>query len=132
MSRYAILCGKLDGIIIFQVDGSLGLGTEKFLKDEDKAAKHFRAKQGTNLSSITININGSKVTHNKDTTITMSQKDKIERITIPYNETSFIIQRAIIQYIGSNTMPDICANVQLLVPALLTHADYESNLYLLC
>lgn len=107
--------GNLYGIIILDI---FGTGTEKFLKDEDEAAKNFREKPRTTLSSNKINFNRSNGTHSKDTTIKMRQKNKIGKITSPDHEKLFISERDMMKYIGTNTSPEICACVQLLVPGV--------------
>lgn len=49
-------------------------------------------------------------------TISMTQSYKIRKVEKPSNENKFISQRAMIQYIGVNTRPEIFSSTQLLAP----------------
>lgn len=89
-----VIDGNLYGLITLQVEDSLGRGTQTFFKEEDEVAKQLRAKHRKTKQSNTIILNGSDVTHNKETTIKMSKNDKIEKITTAENLKSIISQRA--------------------------------------
>lgn len=102
--------------IILQVDDILGIGTHKFLNDERSAANQFKCKPRTHLTHKTLLFNGSQLDHPDDRTIRMWQPDKIGKTQHAKDQPSFASQRAMAQYIGVNTRPDICSPVQLIAP----------------
>lgn len=102
----------LQGVIILQVDDSLGIGSPAFLEDEDSVAHHFKYKARTVLSDTTLTFNGSDLDRPRTTTIRMRQPDKMRTLLNQLDQPGFAIQRAMAQYVGVYTRPDICAPVQ--------------------
>ena len=98
-----------------QVDDSLGVGTESFLEKEEIASKQFRCKPRTIISSENTSFNGINI---KKTTASYSitQSDKVDKLVDPTTSVEYASHRALAQYVGVNTRPDICAPVQLLAP----------------
>ena len=106
---------KLEGMILLQVDDSLGMGNDEFLLEEERASNKFRCKERTPISSRPVEFNGITLMNNMGT-YTMMQADKILKLRVPTNNAEYISQRALAQYVGVNVRPDVCAPVQLLVP----------------
>ena len=117
----------IDGVIMLQVDDSLGFGTPAFLDLEESASKLFRCKPRTGITSKPISFNGIMI-NKLQNGYRMSQTDKVDRLTIATTQKAFSSQRAAAQYIGVNTRPDICAAVQLIAPgnAPTTPAEFKS------
>ena len=130
--------GALDGLILLQVDDSLGLGSDTFMQEEEQASKAFRCKPRTPISEEETGFNGISIksktetqTSNTETMrgYTITQCDKIRKLDDKIEgEKQFISQRALAQYIGVNVRPDICAPVQLITPgnAPPSNNDYKS------
>ena len=118
---------RLDGLILLQVDDSLGIGTPKFWEDEEIGSKSFRCKPRTKLSEKPTSFNGIFIKH-QDGRYTIDQQDKIEKLTIAKTQKEFSSMRALAQYIGVNTRPDICAPIQLIAPGnkQTTTAEFKS------
>lgn len=49
---------KLGGLILLQVDDSLGLGSDSFLKEEEHASKIFWCKERTSVKEVPTSFNG--------------------------------------------------------------------------
>ena len=130
--------GELDGLILLQVDDSLGLGSDAFMREEEQASKAFRCKPRTPISREETSFNGISIKSNMMSpnpslpmmkTYTITQKDKIRKLDDKIEgEKQFISQRSLAQYIGVNVRPDICAPVQLITPgnAPPSSSDYKS------
>ena len=108
--------GTLDGFIVLQVDDSLGFGTPMFLAEEEKASSRFKCKPRTYLDKSQILFNGLCIKQIDKGLISMTQEEKIDKVKHPTTEEEFASQRALAQYIGVCSRPDICAAVQLLAP----------------
>lgn len=106
----------LRGMIILQVDDSLGLGTDTFMEEEERASTEFRCKPRKQIKEGCQEFNGSVVSQYKNATITLTQEAKIQKLNIPTDEKAFISHRALAQYIGVSVRPDVCAPVQLVAP----------------
>lgn len=63
-----------------------------------------------------MKFNGIRLTRGNDSVVRMEQRDKIEKLTIPTNDKEFASKHAMVQYIGVNFHPDVCAPVQLVAP----------------
>lgn len=120
--------GQLDGAVIIQVDDSLCLGSDEFNTEENDAATTFKTKPRRFLDEKETTFNGINIKRKNDGTIITTQEDKIEAMTDPIDEKSFISVRASAQYIGVNTRPDACANVQLLAPGTeeITKTEFKT------
>ena len=124
----------LDGFILLQVDDSLGFGTEQFLDEEERASLTFKCKARAPLTNKPTTFNGITITkgnqiHVKDKTqqvtggqgesiewsgkdidafrYSISQRDKIGKLGNFNDQSEFVSQRALAQYIGVNIRPDI-------------------------
>lgn len=107
--------GKLKGLVMLQVDDSLRLGSEEFITEEQLAAREFKSKEREFLSNATLDFNGIRI-HNVKNGIRIFQSDKIQKLKTPDSQKSFASIRAMSQYIGVSTRPEICALVQLISP----------------
>lgn len=58
--------GKIQGLIVLQVDDSLGLGTDCFLLDKKEASGIFTEKGRTKLDMGALYLNGMKICGSKD------------------------------------------------------------------
>lgn len=118
----------LEGLILLKVDDTLGLGTTKFLEEEQEASKHFRSKPRTKLGPNPTAFNGLEIARHDDGIITITQEDKIYRIRTPTSQAELASQRALAQYVGVNTRPDVCAAIQLVAPGSKppTPAEFKS------
>ena len=105
----------LEGLILLQVDDSLGFGTDLFLTTEEAASATFRCKPRTAITNKPVTFNGINI-HKQEHQYIMKQEDKIDRLIISSTEKEFTSQRAAAQYIGVNTRPDIATPFQLLAP----------------
>lgn len=106
---------KLEGIIVLQVDDSLGAGMETFLNEESQASKAFRCKERTPVNETPVVFNGISI-RKEGHAYTMTQSEKIDKLKPPGNDKEYASSRALAQYIGVCTRPDVCSSVQLLVP----------------
>lgn len=106
----------LDEIILLQVDDALGIGTNAFIDGESEASKEFQCKERTMLTEKPVKFNGIQIRQQSTGEIEITQTDKVERLKMPKEEKEFTSQRALAQYVGVNTRPDICTAVQLLTP----------------
>lgn len=91
------------------------MGCETFLEEEEIESKQFASKPHTMVSIEPITFNGMNINIERNT-IRTNQSDKIDALSIPMTQKEFASERAAAQYVGVNTRPDICANVQLLPP----------------
>lgn len=107
---------EIDGIILLQVDDTLGIATERFLKDEEKESKAFRCKERVVVGKTPISFNGLQLRMDTDRRGFISQPDKISNLKAASNQAEFASIRALAQYIGVNSRPDLCAPVQLIAP----------------
>lgn len=107
---------NLQGIVILQVDDSFAIGTEEFEQEEDEQSKEFLSKPKTILTEKQIPFNGIMIAKEKDGTIKVTQQEKITKLQHPATQKDFTSQRALAQYIGVCTRPDVCANIQLIAP----------------
>lgn len=105
---------KLDGLIFFQVDDSLGVGSESFLGKEENASKDFRCKPRTMITKDPISFNGIQITKKAGNIYQIAQPDEITDLVITTDQKVFAGQRASAQYVGVNTRPEICAAVQII------------------
>lgn len=85
-----------------------------FLEDESRAAVEFKSKPRVLASRKPLKFNGTWIRKRKDGRTETVQTDKIEGMKGPHDQKSFDSQRALSQYIGVCTRPDVCANVQLI------------------
>lgn len=94
----------------------MAFGDDDFLQKEESEIHIFKAKPRTFLSSEPTTFNGSRLTLNKYI-IEITQTDKISLLVMPESQKEFTTQSALAQqYVGVNSRPEICANVQLVAP----------------
>lgn len=102
--------GERDGIVILQVDDSLGIGTTKLLEDEEKTSRNFEPKARHILDTTLTVFNSIRISRSKQERF-VDQNDMIENLKKTDDPKNFGSQRAATQYIGVSSRPDICANV---------------------
>lgn len=107
---------RLSAMVILQVDDSLIAGSQIFLTDEDSASKAFLSKPRQRIGRKAICFNGLEICEKEGGTLSINQRRKIDGLTVPTSEKGFRSQRALVQYIGVNCRPDVCATVQLIAP----------------
>lgn len=61
--------GLIDGLVLFQVDDSLGLGTESLLRDEEAGSKVFRRQPRVPITETPTTFNGLTICPDKVTVI---------------------------------------------------------------
>lgn len=71
---------NLDGLILLQVDDSLGLGTNQFLDEEEQASKEFGCKPRTGITETVTNLNGINISNLGSHHYSISHTDKIEKL----------------------------------------------------
>lgn len=122
--------GKPDGVIIVEIDDSLAYGSPAFTMHEKEAAEDFHSEPRTEVQQAQLSFNDMGIKGEAvDKRITISQYKKVERLRIPTTTKTFASRRALDQYIGVNTRPEICATVQLFAPGATnetTADDYKS------
>lgn len=104
----------LDGVIVLQVDDSLGVGSTGFLDEEGQESKPFRCKYRSLIEKKPITFNGRSIRWDGNA-YKMTQTENIEKLKPPSNDSEYVSMRALAQYVGFNTRPSVCAPVQLLV-----------------
>lgn len=119
--------GQLEGLILLQVDDTLGLGTTNFMEEEQHHSQAFRCKPRTRLSAIPTTFNGITITSH-DNMIKIQQTEKIMKLKPATTDKEFASQRALAQYIGVNVRPDTCAPIQLIAPgnAPTTKSEFKT------
>ena len=106
---------ETDGITALQVDDSYGHGTKEFLEEEERESKRFKCKPRKILKvGETTSFNGSQITVETNRVHLLRQMDKLRKVAKPKNPEEMVSLRALLQYIGCCTRPDLCASVQLL------------------
>lgn len=121
-----------EGVTALQVDDSFGHGTVEFLKDEERESKRFKCKPRKILKiGETTSFNGCQITVERNRVHLLRQMDKLGKISKPRNQDELVSVRALLQYIGCCTRPDLCAPVQLLAsevnnPEASTYSKMES------
>lgn len=106
----------MDGLILLQVDDSLGFGSEKFLSEEEMESTAFRCKPRTMITKKPISFNGILIHKLNRNIYTISQPGNITNLMQTMDQKIFSSQRASDQYVGVNTNPDVCAAVQIIAP----------------
>lgn len=104
----------LKGMLMLQLDDSLGLGTAEFMEIEELSSNLFRNKGSKIVREGQQELNISMITQYNDGTVVMSRNSKIHKLEIPKSRKGFISFRALAQYIAVKVRPDICAPVQLM------------------
>lgn len=94
----------------------MGIGALIFFQSEQKASLRYKGKPRKTLSKDPTIFNCSIMNQSDDGSITMRQTDKISLLQPPTNQKSFTSQRAMAQYVGVNTRPDVTASVHLFAP----------------
>lgn len=124
---------SIDGMILLQVEDSLGFGTQQLLDKEEKSSQIFRCKPRTPIDPNATAFNEVDIKHVRSQPTTkvsyiIYQSDKIEKLEEEGTQNHFTIQCSMAQYIGLNFRPDIWAPVQLVAPGkrLKTELDYKS------
>lgn len=115
------------GAIGLKFDYILSVGDDAFLTQEEHEVHVFNTKPRTVLSSTPTSSNVSNLSTD-DGIILMAHAEKISLVEIPMDQKAFSSERALAQYIGVNTHPDVCTNVQLVAPgsAPTTNGEYKS------
>lgn len=108
--------GRLDRLVILQVDCSMILGTREFSAKEDNASNAFLTKPRSILGTDPTDFNGTHIRRNGDARISIAQTYKIKPIRIQRTLKAFASQRAFVQYIGVNPRPGVCANTEPIAP----------------
>ena len=109
-----------DGVVVMQVDDTLGIVGDPFLEREEKLVSRFRAKPREILADGgTVTFNGlciSRKDHNLFvTTQACAQKDW----KVPKTPEQCVGTRAAVQWIAGNTRPDLSGPTQLQAAAVL-------------
>lgn len=108
----------LSGITALQVDDSYGHGTDEFFDTEENGSRRFKCKPRQKLETgISVMFNGCHITAYGSAGYGITQSDKRSKLKPPTTREEFVSNRALAQYIGCCTRPDICAAVQLLASA---------------
>lgn len=120
--------GNLIGVVILQVDDSFCIGNKDFLIEEEQASKEFICKERRFITKEPTSFNGLMIGIDDEGALVISQTAKIEKLNEVNDEKDFISKRALAQYIGVCTRPDICANVQLIAPGTnpVSDDDYKT------
>lgn len=106
---------KLQGAVGLQVDDYLAFSNDLFFSQEKPKFHTLKSKPRTLLYNTATSYNGSNLSIH-DGTIHMTQTDKIAQHTIPENQKSFTSDRALAQYIGLSTRPDMYDIMQIITP----------------
>ena len=115
---------EIEGLILLQVDDSLGFCTPNFMEDEERASTVFRCKPRTPISTKPISFNGIYICK-KGETYSMTHGEKIDKLECVETQKAFVSQKALAQYIGVNVRPDVCASIQLVAPGSKPTSDEE-------
>lgn len=117
--------GRLEGLVLLQVNDSLGRATIELLAEEKEALKVFRCKPRKIISTQPTTFNGLTVTKSSEDTFETTQTDKIRKLTSEGTQKELAPQRELAQYVGVNSRPDIGAKVQLIAPGNLLISEEE-------
>lgn len=109
---------QLHGITAIQVEDSFGHRTAQFLAAEERlTSEKFKIKPRTLLKPVhKTTFNETQFSFEKDRSYTPSQSEKLQGLNHVSSAAEFKSRRALIQYIGVTTRPDLCAATQLLSP----------------
>ena len=107
---------SIDGLIILQVDDSLGFGSDEFLDNEEINSKDIRCKPRTFIGLKDTSFNGINICRTIEGQYKINQTDKIDRLESSTTQKGFASMRALAQYVGVNVRPDVCAPIQLIAP----------------
>lgn len=103
-------------MVILQIDDSMIVGTERFLRTEDQMSTLFLSTPSKCFEKYQITTNGVELSLHIDKQIRMIQDKETLKLEMPDHQDAFGSQRALEQYIGVKCWPDICATVQLIAP----------------
>lgn len=116
-----LLCLKIPlscdlyGLILLQVDESLGLGSKHFLHEEEQASKGFRCKPRTTITQKPATFNGIHIKSTAPNQITILQTHKILSLESTTHQKSVSIKRALAPYIEVIVHPNLCAEIESLL-----------------
>ena len=111
------------GVTALQVDDSFGHGTELFLKEEEEKCKryqHYNEKPRVYVKpNAPVPFNGTIITRLGDGNYKMDQSQKLKDIKYATSDEDLVSIRALLQYIGTCTRPDLCSVSQMLATDVL-------------
>lgn len=105
-----------DFIVALCVDYNLEIVASIFLEEEETSSKPFKKKLSKVLGMDETSFNGIYIRRLQDSTINISQTDKISKLVVSTTKNVFFSQRAMTLYIDVNNRPYICTKEQLFAP----------------
>lgn len=101
--------GRLAGLIVLQVDDSLGVRTHTFLPEEESRSHIFKRKERKEFEETGQVLNGKTIPKEGSSAIMVHQYLKIARLSPPSTQKAFASQRGLAKYIDVRVRPDVCA-----------------------
>lgn len=101
---------------MLDVDDSLGIRSDQFLREEESESKRLVVKPRATLSRDPTEFNGIVLSRSNNGIVCLTQATKIDMLDMPSTLSFFGSQRAAAQYIGVNRRPDLSAAVQRIAP----------------
>ena len=118
---------NLIGMTALQVDDAFGQGDDNFLRTEEEKSKRFKCKPGKVFQpGDTAFFNGCSISAMDHGVHCLGQSVKLRSLKQPMNQTEMVSAKALMQYIGTCTRPDLCAPTQLLSEAVTTTPTKET------
>jgi Reverse transcriptase (RNA-dependent DNA polymerase) len=123
--------GRIDGMIVTQVDDSLQAGRESFMADEMRESSTFLSKGRFTVKASGTNFNGVTIV-STPTGFNVHQHQYIEQMPVgpcPRNARDFATLRGMASYATANTRPDVVCAVNMLsqvTPAAATEDNFIS------